>query len=217
MRPVSIGSHRHYAGTIGRAFNSVSFLSFERARPIRFSEPARRRGRGSALRLAERLPAKANAMKTRPRRVFRGDLRFALSAYQPAYEPAAHTCCREPARRRGKRIFRRRVADGRGVRVFAPTTRIARLSMRFQLRRTSRRSRWLASPGASTSFNGHRLAAAAGSAGGANNRSRRDSDMFCHADRRGPQRGTRVGVADSCSEPVLPGVSLPVSGPKSPS
>ena len=44
-------------------------------------------------------------------------------------------------------IFRRRVADGRGVRVFAPTTRIARLPMRFRLRGASRRSRWLAPAG----------------------------------------------------------------------
>ena len=141
-------------------------------------------------------------MKTRQWRVFRGGLRFALSAVPIVFERARHACCCDqlddagnaslggvsptveesvsshqprgshafrcvsgcavrrvardgrlstpvsPARHDAggakcawKRhrvtfpaegISRRRVADGRGVRVFAPATRIARLPMRFR-------------------------------------------------------------------------------------
>ena len=59
--------------------------------------------------------------------------------------PVRRVSFREPARRRGKRISRRGVADGRGVRGFAVATRIPRLPMRFRLRGASRRSRWFAS------------------------------------------------------------------------
>ena len=77
-------------------------------------EPARRCGRASGLRLAERLPAKAKRYQNAPTARFPG-LRLAFGAVSMRITPVRRASFREPARRRGKRISRRRVADGRGV------------------------------------------------------------------------------------------------------
>ena len=76
-----------------------------------FSEPARRRGRGSALRLAERWSAKAKRCENVPVGAFFTE-GFAshLARRVTRVPPVRHASFREPARRRGKRISRRGVA-----------------------------------------------------------------------------------------------------------
>ncbi len=129
------------------------------ARHASFREPARRRGRGSALRLAERWSAKAKRYENAPVGAFSAEGSASHLAHLILFHPGRHTSFREPARRRGKRISRRGVAAGRGVRCFAVATRIPRLPMRFRLRRASRRSRWFASGSVSPRLEGTRIRA----------------------------------------------------------
>ena len=73
-------------------------------------------------------------MKTRRWARFprRGSASHLASLERRSVPPVRQASFREPARRRGKRISRRDVADGRGVRGFAVATRIPRLPMRFR-------------------------------------------------------------------------------------